>query len=130
MPKFIFIFRRHDHHVGHRKKVSIIENPVMGISIVTDQPAPVHTQLYRELLHTHIMEDLVIGPLHKGRIYGSYGLYPFRSQTGRKSYRMLFRNTYIEKTFRKFTGKRRYPGSVRHGSCNRNNRFILLRQFH
>ena len=43
----------------------------MGGAVFTDKTGPVDSEYDREFLKTYIVNDLVIGTLQKGRIYGN-----------------------------------------------------------
>ena len=74
----------------------------MGRAICADQPGAIHGEAHRQRLQRHIMHDLVIGALQKGRINRAKGLEPFGSKPSRESHRMLFGNANIKTPAREF----------------------------
>ena len=95
MPQFVFILWRHQDHIGEAPQISNIEMTVMGGSVITHEPSPVNGKNNRQIGKTDIMDDLIKGPLKKGRIYCHYRPESFGGKTGGKSYRVLFRYPHV-----------------------------------
>ena len=77
----------------------------MGRPVGTDKARAVYGKTHGKILQGHIMNNLVIGALQKGRIYRGKGLEPFRRQPGGKGYAMLFGDADIEAPRRKHFGE-------------------------
>ena len=68
VPQFYFIQGRGDYQVGDAPEKSEIICPVMGCPVGSHQTGTVHAKYHREVLNSHIMDHLIVGTLHKGRI--------------------------------------------------------------
>ena len=101
----------------------------MGCAVFADKPAAVNGKNNRQFLQTNIMHDLIVSSLQKSRINGNDGNQSFHRQTGGKSYRMLFRDTHIIKTFGKFLTELIQPCALAHCGGNSHNAGIGTRQF-
>ena len=64
--QFLLIFRCHDGHIGHVSQKSVIKQTVMSGAVFSDNPPSVQGKHYWMGINADIMEDLIIGPLHKG----------------------------------------------------------------
>ncbi len=122
--QLIFIFRRHDHHIGKAAQIGKIEKPVMGRTVLTDNPAPVDGKHHRQRFEADIMKDLIVSPLKKCRIYGYHGFEAFGGHTGGECDAMLFGNADIEKPIGIGLGKLNEPGAFGHGGGDGYNFFV------
>ena len=98
----------------------------MRFSVTSYQSCPVHSNHYRKILKTDIMDRLIKSPLQERRIYGKDRLHSPCRKSGGKSHGMLFRDSHIKKPLRKHPREPGKTGSIRHRRCNRNNLFIVL----
>ena len=102
----------------------------MGLPVLTHQASPVNAEDHGKSGQTHIVDDLIKGPLEKGRINGHHRPEPLCGKTCRKSHGVLFRNAHVHKPFRKDLGEAVEARSL--GHCRRNGKelFLPLPQFH
>lgn len=127
MHKFCLVGRRHHHKARQAGQKRHIEGSGMGRPVGPDQPRPIDGKAHREALDCHVMHNLIVAPLQKGRIDRAKGLHPARSQTGTERHRMLLGDPHIETPFRKPVMEQVQPRPVRHRRRDRNNPCIPLR---
>ena len=75
------------------------------------QPCPVQAKGNRQLLQAHIMHNLVIGPLGKGRVECHHRVRPGSRHTCRHGHCMLLGDAHIKETLRELTGESLQPGA-------------------
>ena len=98
----------------------------MCLSVTSDQSCSVNGKYNRELLKSHVMDNLVICSLQKRRINRHNRAHASRCKSCRKCHSMLFCNSYIKKAIREHTVETGQPGSIFHCSCNCCNVRILF----
>ena len=64
--------------------------------IFADEAGTIEAEDHMALRQCYIMDELIIGSLHEGRVDIAHRDKAFRRQTRRESYGMLFSDTYIE----------------------------------
>lgn len=50
-------------HIGNSRQIGIIKNTLMGLTVTPHQPCTIYSKHYRQILNTHIMQDLIVGSL-------------------------------------------------------------------
>ena len=98
--KLIPVLRCQYCHVRHMGQICHIIDSLMRLSILSDQSGTVDRKYHMQLLQTHIMQNLIIRPLQKRRIYCHNRHKPCRRHTCRERYSVLFRNSDIEESIR------------------------------
>ena len=116
--KLVFIFGRHEHHVGDMAEEGKVENPMVRGTVVTHNAPAVHGENDGEILQADILDDLVVSTLEERRIDGHNGLEPFAGQSGGKRHRVLLGYADVEKPLRKPFGELLQPGALNHGRRN------------
>ena len=94
--QFMFIIRRSNDQIGYRTQISHIKGPMMGRSVFSHQTGTVQAEYHIQFLNSHIMDNIIICPLHERRIYITERQQPFLRHTTRESNGMAFCNTYIK----------------------------------
>ena len=77
----------------------------MGWAIRSHQPSPIDSEPYRQPLHRHIMDNLVVGALQERGIDGGKWLAAFCRQPGRERHRMLLGDAHVKAPIWKPLGK-------------------------
>ena len=110
MHEFGLVGRRHHHHVGQDAEKGDVERAGMGRAIRADEARPVDGEANRQILDRHVMDDLIIAALEKGRINRAERLVAFGREAGGESDRMLLGDADVEACARERTsGKYRAP---------------------
>ena len=97
----------------------------MRLPVLSYKACVVDEHCHIELLHCHVMQYLVVGSLHKSRIYRKKRFEASRGKSGAEGHRMAFRYAYVKKSFGIFFGKAFKSYALRHSCGNRNHSFIL-----
>ena len=115
-------------HIGNSCQVGKIKDSLVGLSIATHQPCTVNGKYNRQILNTHIVQDLVISSLQEGRVDCHHRLHASCCQPCRKGYRMLLRNSHIEESVFIHVTEPLKPCTVRHSGRNCHHFLITLPQ--
>ncbi len=91
--------------------------------------APVQAENHFKVLNGYVVDHRIVSPLHEGGINIAIGKESGRSQSGRKSNRVLFRYAHIKAPFRHFLHHNVQGASAGHGRSNANNGGIGPGQF-
>ena len=78
----------------------------MGGAVGSDQSRPVHGKAHRKRLDRHVVHDLVIGALQKGRIDGAEGPEALAGEPGGKGHPVLLGDADIEGALREIFRRR------------------------
>ena len=68
VAQFVLVLRRHDPHVGDHAHKGDIEDALLGVPILANQPGAVHREDDVQVLHADIVDHLIEGALHKGGV--------------------------------------------------------------
>ena len=68
VAQLVFVHGNGDGHVGYAPQVGEVELPLVGLSVFADQPRPVEAEHHAQALDGHVVDDVVVGPLHERRI--------------------------------------------------------------
>ncbi|MNR50039.1 hypothetical protein D3C85_1695030 [compost metagenome] len=79
----------------------------MRLAVSTDKACTVNREHDIGVVAADIMDDLIIGPLHKGRIHGVDRLHPLHGECCAERRGMLLGNADIDHPVREFLGKRK-----------------------
>src|SRR5690554_5730810 len=88
--------RRQNHHAGNTAQKGEVHAAVMGRAILTYQAGAVDGEGDIEILHRHVMNQLVIAALQEGGIDRHYRLHAFTRHAGTQRYRVLLSDGHIE----------------------------------
>ena len=102
MHQFSLIRGRHHHHSGQIAQIGHIKTASMRGAICPHQTGAINRETHRQILDRHIMHDLIISALQKGRIHRAKRPHAASRQSSGKSHPMLFCNAHI-KTARRVT---------------------------
>lgn len=115
VPKFQLVHRRSHRQIGNRTEIGQIESAVMRRSVLTHQTAPVKTHDHRKALDRHVMNHIVISPLHETRIDVAERHHARSRQSGGESHGMSFGDTDVETTLRHLFHQNIHRAARRHG---------------
>src|SRR5690606_5076009 len=96
-------------------------------AVRSDQTRTVDRKAHRQVLDRHVVHDLVVGALQKGRIDRAERAHPLRGQARGESDRVLLGNTDIEAPLWEFGGELVEAGAARHRGGNGADRAVTLR---
>src|SRR5699024_5730589 len=99
----------------------------MGRTIGTDITGAIQWKCDVQILQCYIMNQLIVGPLQKGRVNSHDGLFLVTDQAGNKSHRMLFGNTHVKITARKALFELDQATALAHGGSNTVQTAVLVR---
>ncbi|MNN39248.1 hypothetical protein D3C81_1532780 [compost metagenome] len=105
-----------------------IKYTLMRFAIGTNKSGTVYSEHDIGIMTANIMNDLIIGPLHEGRVYCKYRLHPLHCERCAHRCCMLLGNADINHAVRKFISKFNKARSSRHRRCYCYNSFVLLRE--
>ena len=91
----------------------------MCLAIFSHNAAAIQCKQHWQFTDTHIMQDLIVSPLHKSRIQRYNRLQSSRSHSRRKCHCMFFCDSYIKETVGIFFCKSGQSGSIRHSRTDR-----------
>ena len=96
------ILGRGDGHVRHGEHVRDVEQPHMGLAVLTDQPGAVHAEDDGQFLDRDVVDDAVVGALQERRIDRHDGPDALRGQAGGERGRVRFGDAHVEEAARPF----------------------------
>ena len=124
--KLILIDWLHMHNVRNVPQVANVKQAVMSGTIVPGESPPVHAKADRKPLQRHIMNNHVVGPLHKGGIDCQKGFQSLSREATCKQGSMLLCDADIEvASWNLFLENFKF-GSTGHRCCNRNDFIVFL----
>ena len=116
---FGFVAGGGHHQIGNAAQKAQIISTGVGGAVGTDNTGAVDGKQHRQVLQSHIVNQLVVGALQKGRINRHHRLGAFAGQTGGKGNCVLLGNAHIEIALRKGLLKRHQAAAFAHGGGNR-----------
>ena len=124
--KLILIDRLHMHNVWNVSQVANVKKAVMSGAVVPREPPPVHAEADRKPLQRHVMNNHVVGPLHKGGIDCQKGFQSLsREATGKKGGMLLCDADIEVASWNLFLENFKF-GSTGHRCRNRNDFIVFL----
>ena len=63
--QFVFILRCTDGHIRYHRQIRQVKYALMSLTISTNQSGSIHAEYNRQVLNTHIVDNLVIRPLQE-----------------------------------------------------------------
>ncbi len=96
MHELGFVGGRHHDHAGQNPEERDIERTRMGRAVGADETGPVDRKAHRQFLDRHVMDDLIVAALQKGRIDRAERLVAFGRQAGREGDGMLLGDPDVE----------------------------------
>jgi hypothetical protein len=82
--------------VGNAPGPGKVEKAVMGLSVFSYKPRPIHPQQYGKFLHGHVMYELIHGSLEEGGVDAYRRSHSSRRHSRGKGKHVFLRNTHIE----------------------------------
>src|SRR5213078_1073101 len=98
----------------------------MGPAIVADDPAAVHREDHRKVLHGDVVDDLIEAALQKSGIDRDDRHDPLGREPGRERDGVLLADANVEKTLRKLFEEREQAGAAGHRSGDRDRALVRL----
>ena len=129
MTQFVFILRRHDHHIGQRAQVGNIEHSLVGRTIFAYDSSAIHGKGDVQVHQADIVSYLIVSPLQKRGVDGKHWTEPSYRKGASIAHRMLFRHAHIESTFGKYLPELADSRTIGHCSGNTKDLFIRFGQF-
>ena len=86
--------------------------------IFADEAGTIEAEDHMALRQRYIMDELIIGSLHEGRVDIAHRDKAFRRQTRGESYSMLFSDTYIEGALGILLHHKGHRAAGRHSGSN------------
>ena len=83
-------------------------------AVAADQTGAVHGQHHRQILQRNIVDQLIVGPLQKGRVDRHHGPEPIAGNARRDRHRVLLGDRHIEVALREASGIFHQPGALPH----------------
>src|SRR5690554_6292387 len=117
----MLVVGRRDDQVGNRTQVGQVEHTMVCGAVGTHQPGPVEAHDHLQLLQCHVVDYLVIGTQHEGRVDVAEGNHPLCGHAGGEGYRMCFGDAHIESPFRHLFHQVYHGTTGRHGRCHPHN---------
>jgi hypothetical protein len=65
VSELVFILWGHDRHIGQTPQIGYIEMAMVSRTILSDKTGSINAKDHRQIWETHVMYDLVKGPLKK-----------------------------------------------------------------
>ncbi|MMZ62657.1 hypothetical protein D1872_248740 [compost metagenome] len=128
MTKLVLILRHHKNHILNMTKECNIKYSLMCLPICTNKTCTVDRKHNVRVMAANIVNNLVIGPLHKCRINRKYGFHSLHCQRSAHRSCMLLGNAYIDHPLWELLCKFSEPRSCWHGRSYSNNPFVLFRK--
>ena len=97
----------------------------MGRAVLPDEARSINRQRDVQILQRHIVDQLIVTALKKGRVDGEHGLKPIARHACGQSDRVLLRNGNIEVPVRILFGVGHHARAFTHCWCNTHDSVIL-----
>ena len=115
LAAFVFVGRGHDDHVRDAaQKRHVVVARVRG-AVGAHQAGAVQRERHVQVLQGHVVDQLVVGALQKGRVNGHDGFQAFASQARAEGHGMLFGNTDVEIAGRELLFEFHHARAFAHG---------------
>ena len=98
---------------------------MVGLPVFSNQTGTVNRKDYMQVLHSHILKDLIKATLQKGGVNGNNRHHALLGKTASHGYRMLFGNAYIKCPCRIGFHKVHQSGALRH-CCSYSTQFWIF----
>ena len=95
-------------------------------TVLANQTTSIETEDYRQVLQSHIVNDVVVGALHKCRVDVAEWTLTCCSKTCREGYGVSLGNTHVETTLGHLLHHYIHRATRRHCRCNTHYSFIQL----
>ena len=63
VTQLVLVAGSHHHHFGNHSQIGVIENPMMGGTVLPHNTATINGEYHGQLLQSHVVNDLVQGTL-------------------------------------------------------------------
>ena len=126
LPAFVLVRRCHDHHVGQATQEREVVAAVVSRSVSADESGAVYGEQDRQLLHHHVVYDLVVGALQEGGVDGHDRLQALAGHAGGDGNAVLLGNGDVEILVRMFLLEAHQTGTFAHGGGDSYQAFVFL----
>ena len=113
-------------HVGNAANVGNVVGPRVGGAIGAHQASAVNSKHHGQVLQGHVVNELVVGALQKGRVNRHHRLQAFAGHASGKSHGVLFGNASVVIALRKSAVKLHHARAFAHGGCDAHQPWVLL----
>ena len=127
--KLILVFRRHVNQIWNTPQIGNVKESVVRRTVIPRKTSPIHTEHDRQVLKTHVVDNLVVCPLQEGRVDCAEGFKPFGCHSRRKKHRVLFRDTNVEISVQMFRLEPIKARTIRHRTRDRHDSGIVVCHF-
>ena len=84
IDEFLLVLRLHVDDARHWAEVGDVEESVVGWTVVAGEARAVHAESDIEVLESDVVDNHIVGPLHKGAVDGKKWLHAARSHAARE----------------------------------------------
>ena len=127
--QLVFVHRRADGEVGNRSQVGQIEGSVVRGTVFAHQSGAVEADDDGQVEDGRVVDDVVVGPLRKGRIDVAEGLQALFRHSRRECDGVAFGNAHVERAVGHFLHHDVHGAARGHGGCDAHDALVLLCQF-
>src|SRR5579872_4940770 len=128
MAQFVLVFGGHDLHVGNQTHKCDIENAMLRLTVLANDTGAIQREDDVQVLHADIVDHLIEGALHEGRVNGGNGTHPGGGQPGGESDAVLFGNAHVEIAFGETLVQLIEASSLGHGGGNTDDGLVCFGQ--
>ena len=129
IAQFGFVHRRGDHQPRHGAEGGHVEDSVVRHAVLADQAAPVEAHHHRQVLDRHVVNHVVVGALHEGRIDIAEGNHPRGGQSGREGHGVSFGDAHVETAVGHLAHQNVHRTARRHGGRDAHHAGVEAGQF-
>ena len=127
LPALVFISRAGHADIGNATQVGDVVRTGVGGAIGPHQAGPVQSKHHGQVLDSHVMNQLVVGPLQEGGVNRHHWFEPLAGQPSGESDGMLLGNADIKIALRKAALKLHHAGALSHGRCDAHQARVIQR---
>mmetsp|Transcript_24080 Transcript_24080/g.44518 ORF Transcript_24080/g.44518 Transcript_24080/m.44518 type:complete len:521 (-) Transcript_24080:5233-6795(-) len=117
----------HDGEARQVREVGHVERARMCRTVRAHKTRTVNGKAHRQTLDRHVMHNLIIATLQKGRVHRAKRFHPTRSESRREGHAMLLGNAHVKTAAGIPLGKEIETGAIGHGRRHRANLVVVLR---
>ncbi len=128
--QFVLVRRRHRDDVRHATQIGNVKQPVVRGPVLGRKPGAVHAKNDRQVLQRHVVDDAIVRPLQKGRIYGDHRGKAHRRHAGGKQHRVFLGDSHVVIPVRHRLLQRLQPRAARHRRGDAHHGIVLLAKLH
>ena len=124
--QFGLIGRGSDHQPRDGQQAGNIESTVVGLAVCADEACPVEHEAHRQVLDRHVVDELVVGALHEGRVDRHERLQALAGLSGGEGHGVLLGDTDVVGALGEVLAEAIQPRARWHGGGDGRDAFVLL----